>query len=352
VKHPSITSWSDAYVALKRHLEDARGFVESQGARFPRATGDDVLLVAAILDRPLRAAPLVHGSTHVLARWRQCLDDVARYAIADPAETYVEGATFWPCALDVCVHLDAAEVEPPEPAVWSGLLVELGATRARNAGAIERGPLASIDDAATYDEMYIAQYRYLRDKRGSDVMDQPTAPVAGHALGGGRFAVPRTTNSDVLQLAAYWTHVFADARGVLDDHDAVTAQWKAVVVDVDRLAKGADPSARYPQNNVLWRVMDDVATEVSTAARAPTRWDLFVGALEHSIRDLPENLAKEARWLGEHAKDLVVRAADAAGSAASSALRPLVGSLTTPLLVGGGVLGIWLLARNRGEETT
>src|SRR6185437_8748365 len=107
------------------------------------------------------------------------------------------------------------------------------------------------------------------------------------------------------------SHAFADARAVLDSHDTVAREWQEVLGDVDRLAKGADPSAVYAKNNVIWRVLDEVSSQVSVSDQAPTKWDMFVGALERSITHLPENLAKEVEWLGGHAKTALV---DVAGT--------------------------------------
>jgi hypothetical protein len=219
----------------------------------------------------------------------------------------------------------------------------------RNA-TVDKGPFVTFEGIKTYDDMYIAQYKYLRDQRGFDMLPGPTQKVAGEFLGGGTMAVPRTTNGDVLQLATYWSHAFSDARAVLDDHDQTEREWNEVLADIDKHAKGADPNAVYSGNNVLWRVLDNVSSNVSVAAKAPTRWDLFVGALEKSIKDLPENLVKEVEWVGGRAKDVVVDVAGAAGSAANTAIKGLFSGITTPFLVGGGVLAAVLLLRNRDDQ--
>jgi hypothetical protein len=220
---------------------------------------------------------------------------------------------------------------------------------ARNA-AVEKGPFVSFDGVKTYDDMYIAQYKYLRDQRGFDMLPPPTELVAGASVGGDTEAVPRTTNSDVLQLATYWSHAFSDARAVTDDHDFTERQWKEVLADIDKNAKGADPNAAYAKNNILWRVLDNVSSNVSVAANAPTRWDLFVGALGKSIKDLPENLVKEVEWVGGKTKDVLVDVAGSVGGAANTAVKSLFSGITTPLLVGGGVLAAVLLLRNRDDH--
>ena len=351
----TIHTWSDAYLATKRRLEALRGLVEihigtGDAQTWPRATGQDVITFAAVLDKALRAAPVNAGTDAAEWRWRACLDDLERSAWPDPEETYAENRSFWSSALAVCVHLDAAGWSPPGALFWDGFLRTFDSHPEVHRNAVAASPFVSFDGIKTFDDMYIAQWKYLRDARGADLMPPPTEPFAGAMLGGGTFAIPRTTNADVLQLAAYWTHAFADARTVLDDHERTAAQWQAVLADVDKLAKGADANAVYPKNNVLWRVIDLVSTEISVADRAPTRWDYFVGALEKSVKDLPENLVKEAEWVGGKAKSLLSSAADSIGDAAGKVVKGVFSGVSTPLLIGGGALAAFLILRRDDEE--
>ena len=352
---PPIHTWTDAYLATKRQLEAVRGLVEihtgtPDALSWPRSTGHDVIAIAAVLDKALRSAPTVYATDGVSWRWRSCLDDLERFAWPDPDGVYAENRSFWSCALAVCVHLDASGWAPPGAVFWEGFLRMFDEHGTDYRNAVAPGPFVSFDGIKTYDDMYIAQWKYLRDLRGSDRMGLPTDLVAGSVLGGGTFAIPRTTNGDVLQLAAYWTHAFADARSVLDDHDAIAAEWNAALIDVEKLAKGAAPNAVYPKNNVIWRVMDSVSSEVSVADKAPTKWDYFVGALEKSIKDLPENLVKEVEWVGGKAKSMLGGAADAIGDAAGKVAKGLFSGISTPLLVGGGALVAFLLLRDGDHE--
>jgi hypothetical protein len=352
--HPPIRTWTDAYLAMKARLESLRGFVEinpdtDEALRWPRTTGTDVIFIAAPIDHAFVRAPSIFGSERLRRRWRACLGEL------EPHETYADNRAFWTCLLDVSVHLDAAAMTPPDDAFWTAFFIELErhpGVGVRNAGPIEKGPFVTFDGIKAYDEMYIAQYKYLREHRGTDTMAPPTETVAGYSIGGGTFPVPRTTNGDVLQLAAYWSHAFADARAVVNNHNAVAGQWKAVLADVDRLEKGADPNAVYPKNNIFWRVMEDVSTDVAVSAETPTRWEMLVSAVEHSVKNLPENLAKEIEWLGGHAKDAVVDVAGAAGDAANKAIKGLFSGLTTPLLLGGGVLAAVLLLRSGDDDAS
>ncbi len=352
-----IRTWADAYLAMKRRFEAVRGFVEvnpdtPDAVRWPRTTGHDAIFIAATLDRALRYAPQGFGSDGIHRRWHACLDDLERFGWSEPHSTYVENRELWSCALAVCVHLDAVDSVPPGAAFWDGFFVQIEhGDGHRN---LDPGPFVTFDNVKGYDEMYIAQYKYLRDARGADSMPQPTEKVGGFDVGGGTFPVPRTTNSDVLQLATYWSKALALAKGkqLFGGLGTVkTAAWGAVLDDVAKYAKGADPNAVYPRNNIFWRVMEDVSTQVSVTLEAPTRMDLALGALSKSISNLPENLVKEIEWIGGKTKEVVVGIAGAAGDATSRALSPLLGSITTPLLIaGGGLAALFLLTRDRGHH--
>jgi hypothetical protein len=89
--------------------------------------------------------------------------------------------------------------------------------------------------------------------------------------------VPRTTNDDVRQVAAWWRerlahigdHNFADIsyRHVLD-------RWRAVLADVERIPQDADPSAIYAHNTDFWEAVLTLGIQIAVTAEAPTRWQL------------------------------------------------------------------------------
>lgn len=205
-------------------------------------------------------------------------------------------------------------------------------------GAKEDGPFAHFDEK-TYDDLWRAQRDFLAQKRG---FDQPEPPP-GMGLRG--LKIPRTTNADVLQLAAYWGKELANAKQVMG-YKAVVEKWRAVMVDVDQYAKTGKPDDVYPKNNEFWHTLFDVAVQIAIGDEAPSKWDMVVDSLKYSVTHLPDNLSHAA----SKSVDFVAGAAHAAGHVVNEAGRGLFGGLGTALLIGGGLLGVYLLTRSSGRE--
>jgi hypothetical protein len=186
--------------------------------------------------------------------------------------------------------------------------------------------------------MWNAQRKFLADKRGSDKL-----PPAG--MGGGDMLIPRSTNADVLQLATYWTTQLTDAKQVMG-YKGVVDKWHAALADVDKLAKGAKPDAVYAKNNEFWRTAFEVAVQVAIGDESPSKWDLVVESVKDSVTHLPETLGHAA----SKGADLVASAAHAAGHIANEAGKGLFSGFGTPLLIGGGLLGLFLISRSRDHH--
>ena len=330
-----IHSWTDGYLALREHAFATRGLVElDTHDRWPRTTGGDVIAIAALFDPAVRT----HGTPGVQHRWQGALADLERDALASTHETYPENRTFWASVEMTAIFLDDVAVTPPAPAIWDALLDQLEATEPRNAGPSADGPFGHFD-ARTYDDLYIAEYKYLRDKRGSDEL----APPPGHT--GAKKAIPRTTNADVIALATYWTKQLDAAKHVMG-RDSTEAAWKVVLADIDKLAKPGKPDDVYAKNNEFWRELANVSIHVAVANEAPTNWDLAVASVKDSVTHLPENLSIAAN----KATDFVAEAAHAVGKVANEAGKGLFAGFGTPLLIGGGLIGLYLISRSRHHE--
>ncbi|MEP6866756.1 MAG: hypothetical protein ABJE66_39455, partial [Deltaproteobacteria bacterium] len=220
----NIYSWIDGHLALRQRAYETRGGIElDDGSHWPRTTGADVIAIAALVDPSVRA----NGTPGILRRWRAALADLQREALPAPHEIYSENRSFWSTLETVVVFLDDVTITPPDPALWGALLGELSAYR--NVGPSSDGPIAHFDNIKTYDELYNAQLKFLKGKRGTDSFEQPP----GHT--GGKRDIPRTTNADVLQLATYWATQLADVKHVFG-HNGVVARWTPVLADVDKLA--------------------------------------------------------------------------------------------------------------------
>ena len=205
-------------------------------------------------------------------------------------------------------------------------------------GAKDDSPFAHFDEK-TYDDLWRAQRDYLAQRRG---FDQPPPPPAFGMAG---LKIPRSTNADVLQLAAYWDKELANARQVMGYQGAV-AKWRAAMADVERYAKTGKPDDVYPKNNELWHTLNDVSIQIAIGDEAPTKFDLAVESLKDSVTHLPDTLSHAA----SKGVELVADAAHAAGHVVNEAGKGLLGGLGTPLLIGGGLLGVYLLTRSTGRR--
>jgi hypothetical protein len=161
-------------------------------------------------------------------------------------------------------------------------------------------------------------------------------------MGGGTRVIPRSSNLDVTLLADYWGRQLDRARQV-SGHAGVVAKWKAVMLDVEQLARPGVQSLTYAKNNAFWRVLATVAIQVAVADEAPSKWDLAVDAVKDSVVHLPETI----RLGAEAAAQVVNDVAHGAGKVAGEVGRGLFAGFGTPLLIGGGLLGLFLLSRGK-----
>lgn len=137
---------------------------------------------------------------------------------------------------------------------------------------IDIGSLTSLDNR----NVGTPKHRVGRD--GHDTGDD-TIPgdIGDDVIPGGLVVIPRTTVSDVRQLAAYWSnglddvggHSVADASGrhVLD-------RWNAAVAEIERIPHDVDADAIYAHNTEFWAALMAVAIQVAVADEAPGpgRW--------------------------------------------------------------------------------
>jgi hypothetical protein len=328
-----IHSWTDGYLALRYRAFETRGAIElDTGARWPRTTGEDVVAIAAMFDPTIRAT----ATPGVMRRWRATLADLEREAVAAPRATYSENRAFWSSVEAAAVFLDDMALTPPAPALWDALIDQIG-THPRNAGPSSKDPFGLT--AGTFDDLWHAQRDLFAQKHG---FDQPEPPP-GFGMKG--LHIPRTTNAEVLQIAAYWSAQLASARDVMGYKDAV-AKWKTALANVDKLAKVGKPDDVYAKNNEFWHTLNDVSIQIAIGDEAPTKWDLAKDSIKDSVTHLPDTL-KHAASKGA---DLVASAAHAVGKVANEAGKGLFQGFGTPLLIGAGLLGVFLITRGRHHE--
>jgi hypothetical protein len=321
----------DAYLAIRQRAVALRGLLEtpSDWMSFPTCpctTGADAIDIAAVFDPAIRAC----GTLGLQLRWESRMHELACDAILYERQTYPENRPFWSTVEAAAVQLDDICAPLPSEAVWNQLIAELGQLSApRNAGPSTDGPFGHFD-VKTYDELFTAQRTFLASKRGFDVHPP------------GTFKVPRTTNQDVLQLAAYWTDQLAKAKHA-SNYDAVAARWKTALADVDGHAKPGTPDDVYMKNDDLWHALLDVAVQVAIGDESPSEGSLVKESIEDSVKHLPETLEHAAKV----GADLVGRAGHALGEAVGGTTRGFLSSLGVPILIGAGVLGFLLFTRKR-----
>nr|HEX4316251.1 hypothetical protein [Kofleriaceae bacterium] len=319
-----IHNWLDGYLAARDRAYDTRGAVELDfGVRWPRTTGADVVAVAALVDPAITK----HGTPGIIRRWRATRGDLERDALGAANLTYPENRTFWASVEAAVVFLDDVSVSPPAPKIWKALLDELGSTLRNADGGAD---IVHFDTAKTYDELLEAQRAFLANKRGSDVLPPPAG------FGGWAAAVPHTTNADVLQLATYWTGRLTGVKHEMG-HDGIVKMWQVAFDDVDKLAKPGKPDDVYPKNHEFWASARRVAVQVAISDEAPSKWDMFVGSVKDSVSHLPDRV--------EHAVEGAAHVIENAG-------KSVLESLGAPVLIGAGLLGLFLISRTSKHEET
>lgn len=347
----SIHTWLRAFFAMQHAASEARGTIELNPGtdavtRWPRTIGADVISIAAIVDPVLRAYNDAEDAFSVTSRWRAVIEDIEGDALRAPLATFASNREFWGALSGACVYLHSQNAPLPPAPFWTALLAQLGERiETRNAGPSGATPFKQFDGVKTFDELFAAQRDYLRDLRGSDVLD------AGPGMGGGKKPIPRATNADVIVLADYWTKQLARVKRVFGA-EAAEQRWKAALVDVDGLARKGEPTAVYPKNNAFWRVLGQTATQVAVAEEAPNQTDLMLDALKASLGDLPHKLKAGVDALASGASDIAGTLAHGVGHITNEAAKGLFDGFGVPLLIGGGALvALFLLTRSGHHES-
>ncbi len=334
-----IYSWVDGHLAVRERAYEMRGSCEAEGTRWPRTTGADVIAIAAILDPSIKR----HGTPGVLRRWRHTLGDLERDALAVPHETFAKNRSFWPSLEAAAVFLDDVIVSPPEPEVWDALLATFHTVR--NGGPSGDGPFKHFENIQTYHDLYEAQLKHLIEMRGADELDPVPLDDNSYGTGGMKKKIPRATNLDVLSLAGYWGTQLDDVKKVFG-RDGIELRWNRAFQEVMKLAMYADPTKVYAKNNQFFRELFETAVHVSIADEAPSKWDMAVDSVKHSVQKLPQTLKKAAG----KAADAVGTAAHTVGKVVNEAGRGLFSGLGAPILIGAGLLGVFIITRRRKDE--
>ncbi len=78
--------------------------------------------------------------------------------------------------------------------------------------------------------------------------------------------------------------------------------------------------------------------------------DMMLDSLKHSITHLPENIKAGASAVASGVADIAGSAANTIGKVANEAGKGLFSGFGTPLLVGAGLIGLFLISRNGRDK--
>jgi hypothetical protein len=343
----TLHDWQTAFAVLRDAAMQGRGYVAfgdtEEAPIYPRSTGQDAINIAALIDPIVREAPLGRVGAMTLEQWLGALDELVHDALMSPLREYVRNESFWRTLADVSTELDAQRAPQPPRALWDSLIDQLAAPiDLRNVGPKGDGPFRHFEGVKTFEDLFNAQHKHLSELRGSDKLEPPPGG------GGGKRIIPRTTNSDVIQLADYWSKQLKSVKRVFG-HDAVENRWNNAAAQANFLARGGRPDAAYANNNVFWRALQNTAFHISAADELPSDTQLFLQALNDSVHALPDRLKAGAQAIASGAGAV----AEGAGKIANQAAKGLFSGFGLPLLIGGGALvGVVLLTRagNRASD--
>jgi hypothetical protein len=261
----AITSWLRGYFATRERTAELRGLAEinagtSERRAWPRTTGADVIMIAAIVDPALRAYPLRWGGHGIGRRWRVCVDDLERFALPAPRDEYPPNPSFWSAIAAACVYLHASQAPLPEQPIWSALLDRLG-TQSHGGTMID-----------SWTQAYIELRR--------------CAEVARGVSDGDSLEWPRTTGADVLALGAPF-HGFV--HGVEPDAPggvAVARRWRQAMLAVERAAIVA-PEEIFAGNRTFWSALAQLCAFLDSVYAAPpdrAMWNALLDRFREACR--------------------------------------------------------------------
>jgi len=185
---------------------------------------------------------------------------------------------------------------------------------------------------------YLAQKRAYTERRGATLV--------------GKVAVPKTTTSDVLELATWWTIEVDKLRagGDLTAVDrAAIARWRACLDVISRRAALVDRSAIYPDNPHVWACVSQLANHLAERAVTPSWWQMARAAVERGagladrvIEQIGERIDRVGDRVAANAGKVSAEAGRAVGGAA---VESAVSAAAVPvaLAAGGIVAGVVLL---------
>jgi hypothetical protein len=292
----SDSAWDDAFHDLWLHTVRHRGLLtslaelpgparDSAMPAWPRTRGADVLAIASVIDPVLRAQARQPGSYGIDHQWRSCACDIADHALVKPEREYAQNRAFWATLAEVVAYLASIDAAIPAD-LWRALFAEIAGPREHRNARVLRDDYLQVM-AASYDGLWQVQKDALARLRGADV-GEPTGQMRGPSM-----AIPRTTLSDVLHLADFWTDTMhlverkaqnmpPEAFATLG-YNAVRRHWYAALADLDHEVEAGEPEEVHTKNHEFWRAAAHLATVLAVIDEAPSKLDQALsGVMTHS----------------------------------------------------------------------
>jgi hypothetical protein len=312
----------------------------------PRTTNADVMQLATYWTHALaqvmfkRLEPGTRGGPEALhqagfdgelRRWREALRDVDRYATTgEPAATYPKNEAFWRATSSASITMAVIEEAPPAFEMLTDAVVHwmpiqpLSAQRNRYRNATYPGE-------GNNESMWDKLHEDFVEARGFDTRDAPPGRT------GRPMKVPRTLNTEILKLAAYWNDAWQrleSRRGTLPTEqglDLLKKRWQAAMKDVHEIAEPGKVEDVYLKNHEFWRESFYVAQTLDLFNELPSKLDIAWDV----TKTLPDRLA-----------DVAGKVAHAIGDIAHKAGEGFTSGLGKPLVLAGSVVvGGFLLWR-------
>lgn len=159
--------------------------------------------------------------------------------------------------------------------------------------------------SGSYDDVWTAQRNAAARSRGTDKTSDRSAPLGPQ----GPMDIPRTTNREAVELAAYWQRQIETVGLAVptlmpgmqrirpaSNWNYVLDLWKPIY-ERAVAAVSFDPNAIYPSNSELWRGAFGLAVELAITKERPSDWSQLAEAFEErylvpSLRPAPQPLVR------------------------------------------------------------
>lgn len=156
----------------------------------------------------------------------------------------------------------------------------------------------------------------------------------GSTQGANTKLIPRTTNSDVLQLATHWSRELARVSPRSAHERREHARWSACMATVKQHADPTKPNAVYAKNEAFWQSCTRrLAIYLSARKAIPSKWQMFKESVVETIAEVPGILGDATRSTAGVVTDVAGSAANLVSKPARAALVVLGAAILLPPII-------------------